>query len=314
MRTYLDFEKEIADLEGKVEELKHMAVTADVNIVSEIETLQAKATQKISSIYSNLGAWQTVKVARHPDRPHFKDYVHGMITDFTPLAGDRKFGEDEALIAGFGRFRGRSVAIMGQEKGFDTESRMKHNFGSARPEGYRKAQRVMEMAERFEMPILSLIDTAGAYPGVGAEERGQAEAIAKGIEIGLRVKTPFMSVVIGEGGSGGAIAIATADKVYMLENSIYSVISPEGCASILWRSADFSKNAAEALKLTAKDLLESGVIDKIIAEPLGGAQRGKEQTILNVADTLSEGLMELDAMSVEELVIARGEKFLKIGR
>ena len=314
MRTYLDFEKEIADLEGKVEELKHMAVTADVNIVSEIETLQAKATQKISSIYSNLGAWQTVKVARHPDRPHFKDYVHGMITDFTPLAGDRKFGEDEALIAGFGRFRGRSVAIMGQEKGFDTESRMKHNFGSARPEGYRKAQRVMEMAERFEMPILSLIDTAGAYPGVGAEERGQAEAIAKGIEIGLRVKTPFMSVVIGEGGSGGAIAIATADKVYMLENSIYSVISPEGCASILWRSADFSKNAAEALKLTAKDLLEFGVIDKIIAEPLGGAQRGKEQTILNVADTLSEGLMELDAMSVEELVIARGEKFLKIGR
>ena len=314
MRTYLDFEKEIADLEGKVEELKHMAVTADVNIVSEIETLQAKATQKISSIYSNLGAWQTVKVARHPDRPHFKDYVHGMITDFTPLAGDRKFGEDEALIAGFGRFRGRSVAIMGQEKGFDTESRMKHNFGSARPEGYRKAQRVMEMAERFEMPILSLIDTAGAYPGVGAEERGQAEAIAKGIETGLRVKTPFMSVVIGEGGSGGAIAIATADKVYMLENSIYSVISPEGCASILWRSADFSKNAAEALKLTAKDLLEFGVIDKIIAEPLGGAQRGKEQTILNVADTLSEGLMELDAMSVEELVIARGEKFLKIGR
>ena len=314
MRTYLDFEKEIADLEGKVEELKHMAVTADVNIVSEIETLQAKATQKISSIYSNLGAWQTVKVARHPDRPHFKDYVHGMITDFTPLAGDRKFGEDEALIAGFGRFRGRSVAIMGQEKGFDTESRMKHNFGSARPEGYRKAQRVMEMAERFEMPILSLIDTAGAYPGVGAEERGQAEAIARGIEIGLRVKTPFMSVVIGEGGSGGAIAIATADKVYMLENSIYSVISPEGCASILWRSADFSKNAAEALKLTAKDLLEFGVIDKIIAEPLGGAQRGKEQTILNVADTLSEGLMELDAMSVEELVIARGEKFLKIGR
>ena len=314
MRTYLDFEKEIADLEGKVEELKHMAVTADVNIVSEIETLQAKATQKISSIYSNLGAWQTVKVARHPDRPHFKDYVQGMISDFTPLAGDRRFGEDEALIAGFGRFRGRSVAIMGQEKGFDTESRMKHNFGSARPEGYRKAQRVMEMAERFGMPVLSLIDTAGAYPGVGAEERGQAEAIAKGIETGLRIKTPFLSVVIGEGGSGGAIAIATADKVYMLENSIYSVISPEGCASILWRSGDFSQSAAEALKLTAKDLLELGVIDKIIAEPLGGAQRGKEQAILNVADTLSDGLVELDAMCVEELVIARGEKFLSIGR
>ena len=314
MRTYLDFEKEIADLEGKVEELKHMAVTADVNIVSEIETLQAKATQKISSIYSNLEAWQTVKVARHPDRPHFTDYVNGMITDFTPLAGDRKFGEDQALIAGFGRFRGRSVAIVGQEKGFDTESRMKHNFGSARPEGYRKAQRVMEMAERFEMPVLSLIDTAGAYPGVGAEERGQAEAIAKGIETGLRIKTPFLSVVIGEGGSGGAIAIATADKVYMLENSIYSVISPEGCASILWRSADFSQNAAEALKLTAKDLLELGVIDKIIAEPLGGAQRGKEEAILNVADTLSEGLAELDAISVEDLVTARGEKFLAIGR
>ena len=314
MRTYLDFEKDIADLEGKIEELKHMSATGDVNIVSEIEKLQEKATKNLNNLYGNLGAWQTVKVARHPDRPHFKDYVSSMITDFTPLAGDRKFGEDEALIAGFGRFRGRSVAIMGQEKGSDTESRMKHNFGSARPEGYRKAQRVMEMAERFEMPILSLIDTAGAYPGVGAEERGQAEAIAKGIEVGLRAKTPFLSVVIGEGGSGGAIAIATADKVYMLENSIYSVISPEGCASILWRSADFSENAAQALKLTAKDLLELGVIDDIIKEPLGGAQRGKEQTILNVADTLDTGLKELDAIPLEKLVENRAEKFLKIGR
>lgn len=314
MRTYLDFEQNIAELEGKISELRHMSNNGDMNIASELEKLEEKSKKLISDTYSNLDDWQIVKVARHPDRPHFVDYVKEMIEDFTPLSGDRKFSEDKALIAGFGRFRGRTVAIMGQEKGHDTESRMKHNFGSARPEGYRKAQRIMDMADKFGIPVISLVDTAGAYPGVGAEERGQAEAIASGIDKCLSIKVPFVSVVIGEGGSGGAIAIAAADKVYMLENSIYSVISPEGCATILWRSADYSEQAARALKMTSKNLMEFGVIDGIISEPLGGAQRDKKTAINSVADTIETALNELESIPGDKLVEQRAEKFLKIGR
>ncbi|MGB1360938.1 MAG: acetyl-CoA carboxylase carboxyltransferase subunit alpha [Alphaproteobacteria bacterium] len=314
MRTYLDFEQNIAELEGKISELRHMSNNGDMNIASELEKLEEKSKKLISDTYSNLDDWQIVKVARHPDRPHFVDYVNEMIEDFTPLSGDRKFSEDKALIAGFGRFRGRTVAIMGQEKGHDTESRMKHNFGSARPEGYRKAQRIMDMADKFGIPVISLVDTAGAYPGVGAEERGQAEAIASGIDKCLSIKVPFVSVVIGEGGSGGAIAIAAADRVYMLENSIYSVISPEGCATILWRSADYSEQAARALKMTSKNLMEFGVIDGIISEPLGGAQRDKKTAINSVADTIEAALNELESIPGDKLVEQRAEKFLKIGR
>jgi len=314
MRTYLDFEHNIAELEGKISELRHMSNKGDMNIASELQKLEQKSIKLIEDTYKNLDDWQIVKVARHPDRPHLLDYVNEMITDFTPLSGDRKFSEDKALIAGFGRFRGRSVAIIGQEKGHDTDSRMLHNFGSARPEGYRKAQRIMDMAEKFEIPIISLVDTAGAYPGLGAEERGQAEAIATGIEKGLTIKTPFLSVVIGEGGSGGAIAIATADKVYMLQNSIYSVISPEGCSSILWRSADYSERAAKSLRMTAKDLLKLGVIDGIIPEPLGGAQRNKKQTIQNVADKLEQDIIDLESIDKDKLVEMRAERFLRIGR
>jgi len=314
MRTYLDFEHNIAELEGKISELRHMSNNGDINIASELQKLEQKSMKLIENTYKNLDDWQIVKVARHPDRPHLLDYIDEMITDFIPLSGDRKFSEDKALIAGFGRFRGRSVAIIGQEKGHDTDSRMLHNFGSARPEGYRKAQRIMDMAEKFEIPVISLIDTAGAYPGLGAEERGQAEAIARGIEKGLTIKTPFISVIIGEGGSGGAIAIATADKVYMLQNSVYSVISPEGCSSILWRSADYSERAAKSLRMTAKDLLELGVIDGIIPEPLGGAQRNKKQTIKNVADILEQDIIELESIDKDKIVDMRAERFIQIGR
>lgn len=268
----LEFEKPILELEGKILELRNVDSGSAVNLAEEIARMQAKADRLLRQTYSKLSADQKVQVARHQERPHFLDYISSIIDDFMPLAGDRNFAEDNALIGGLGRFRGQSCIIMGHEKGHDTESRIKHNFGMARPEGYRKAQRLLKMAQQFQIPVITLVDTAGAYPGVGAEERGQSEAIAKSIETCLRTEVPIVSVIIGEGGSGGAIAIAVADRVYMLEHSIYSVISPEGCASILWRSANYAKDAAEALKLTAQDLYEFKLIDGIISEPIGGAR------------------------------------------
>ncbi len=310
----LEFEKPVIELEAKIAELRHMSSDDEINIADEISRMQAKAGRLLSQIYTKLTPAQIVQVARHPERPHFSDYIKHMIDDFTPLAGDRLFGEDHALIGGVGRFKGQSVVVMGQEKGNDTESRIKHNFGMARPEGYRKAQRLMDMASQFQIPVISLVDTAGAYPGLGAEERGQSEAIARSIESCLKLEVPMLSVVIGEGGSGGAIAIAAADRIYMLENSIYSVISPEGCASILWRSADYAKDAAVALKLTAKDMLENGLIDSIIKEPLGGAHRNKKETIAQVSAELEKGLKQLTPWKSEKLIAAREEKFLKMGR
>lgn len=310
----LEFEKPILELEAKIAELHKVSTDSSLNIADEVSRMQAKADRLLRQTYGKLTAQQKVLVARHADRPHFLDYVNGMIDDFTPLAGDRRFGEDQALIGGLGRFRGRSVVILGHEKGHDTETRIRHNFGMARPEGYRKAQRLMEMAEKFELPVITLVDTAGAYPGVGAEERGQAEAIAKSIEVCLNLRVPLLSVIIGEGGSGGAIAIAAADRIYMLEHSIYSVISPEGCASILWRSAANADEAAAALKLTAQDLLELKLIDDIIAEPIGGAHRHKAETVANVAAQLERGLKQLTPWNGDKIVNERHNKFLKMGR
>lgn len=315
MMKYLDFEKPVADLLGKVQELRAMEANGEgVAISDEIAKLEAKADKALSDIYAKLSPWDRTQVARHPDRPHFVNYVERLIEDFTPLAGDRKFSEDEALIAGFGRFRGQSVAIMGHERGHDTETRIKHNFGSARPEGYRKAVRIMEMADRFGLPMISLVDTAGAYPGVGAEERGQAEAIARSTDACLGMKAPNISVIIGEGGSGGAIAIAATNKVLMLENAIYSVISPEGAASILWRDSAKAKDAATAMKITADELLKLGIIDEIIAEPLGGAHREPVQTVAQVGDAISKSLSELTPLSPEEVIKQRRDRFMSIGR
>jgi acetyl-CoA carboxylase carboxyl transferase subunit alpha len=310
----LEFEKPILELEAKIAELRNVGGDDTINITDEIRRMQQKAERLLQQTYSKLTPVQKVQVARHQDRPHFSDYIAGMIEDFTPLAGDRNFGEDKALLGGLGRFKGRSVVIMGHEKGSDTETRIKHNFGMARPEGYRKAQRLMDMASQFQLPVITLVDTAGAYPGVGAEERGQAEAIAKSIETCLRTTAPIISVVIGEGGSGGAIAIATADKVFMLEHAIYSVISPEGCASILWRSADHADDAATALKLTAEDMLNLKLIDGIIPEPLGGAHRAKEQTILNVSHEIDRALGGLIPWDMGALKQSRRDKFLAMGR
>ena len=312
--SQLEFEKPILELEGKISELRHVNSDAEVNIAEEITRMQSKADKLLKQTYGKLTAAQKVQVARHQERPHMLDYINGMVDGFMPLAGDRNFSEDHALIGGLGRFRGQSCIIMGHEKGHDTQSRIKHNFGMVRPEGYRKAQRLMKMAQQFQIPVITLIDTAGAYPGVGAEERGQSEAIAKSIETCLRTEVPIISVVIGEGGSGGAIAIAVADKVYMLEHSIYSIISPEGCASILWRSREFSKEAASALKLTAQDLHELKLIDAIIAEPIGGAHRKKEDTIQAVANQIEEGLAELMPWNRTELIQNRHAKFLEYGR
>ncbi|MBT6222287.1 MAG: acetyl-CoA carboxylase carboxyltransferase subunit alpha, partial [Rhodospirillaceae bacterium] len=293
MASYLDFEKPIAELEGKVEELRRLVDEGDVNIAEEVTKLQSKADRLLETTYAKLTAWQKSQVARHANRPHTLNYIDQLVEEFTPLAGDRTFAEDAAIIGGLGRFRGQSVMIMGNEKGNDTDSRVKHNFGMARPEGYRKAQRLMQMADKFGLPIITLVDTAGAYPGIDAEARGQAEAIARSIEVCLSVKVPLISVVIGEGGSGGAIALATANRVLMLEHAIYSVISPEGCASILWRDGEQAKDAAEALKLTAQDMDELGIIDEIIAEPMGGAHRGTEKTISSVGDAIEKHLKEL---------------------
>ncbi|MFN3700417.1 MAG: acetyl-CoA carboxylase carboxyltransferase subunit alpha [Alphaproteobacteria bacterium] len=312
--SQLDFEKPILELEGKIAELRNFSGDSAFQIADEISRMEDKASRLLKQAYSKLNAAQKVQVARHQNRPHFLDYIRGMIEDFTPLAGDRNFAEDHALIGGIGRFNGQSCIVMGQEKGSDTDSRIKHNFGMARPEGYRKAQRLMKMASQFRLPIITLVDTAGAYPGKGAEERGQSEAIAKSIETCLRTDVPIVSVVIGEGGSGGAIAIAVADKIFMLEHSIYSVISPEGCASILWRSGEHAKEAAAALKLTAQDLYELKLIDGIIEEPLGGAHRHKQETIASVAKTVQKALDDIMPYDGAALIQNRREKFLAFGR
>ena len=313
-RTYLDFERPIAELDSKLEELRAMNGPEGIDVSDEVAKLQEKSQKQLKSIYAKLGPWEKTQVARHPSRPHFSDYVKGLVTDFTPLSGDRKFGDDDALIGGLGKIRGQSVVIMGHEKGRDTESRLKHNFGMANPEGYRKAVRLMQLAERFNLPVVSIIDTAGAYPGRGAEERGQAEAIARSIDTGMGLRVPFISIIAGEGGSGGAIAIASADLVAMLEHSIYSVISPEGCASILWRDSAKAQDAAKAMKITAKDLKALGIIDKIIKEPLGGAHRERGVTIKNVGSVIVSAIKELSALSPDELIKRRREKFLQIGR
>lgn len=311
--SFLEFEKPIAELEGKIEELRHLSDDGEISIVDEVERLQSRVDKQLSQTYAKLTPWQKVQVARHPDRPHCLDYVNALITDFTPLAGDRAYAEDHAVIGGMGRFEGSSVVVIGQEKGHDTESRVKHNFGMARPEGYRKAQRLMDLADRFGLPVITFVDTAGAYPGVGAEERGQAEAIARSIESCLELKVPMVSLVIGEGGSGGAIAIAVADRVLMLEHSVYSVISPEGCASILWRDGAHATEAANALKLTAQDLLELGVIDEIVAEPVGAAHRDRPATIQAAGLAISKNLKELVSVDGAVLRQQRRDKFLKMG-
>jgi acetyl-CoA carboxylase carboxyl transferase subunit alpha len=313
VRAFLDFEKPIAELEGKIEELRHLSNDGDISIVDEVERLQTRVDRQLGQTYSKLTPWQKIQVARHPDRPHCVDYVKGLITDFTPLAGDRGYAEDNAIIGGLGRFEGRSIIVIGQEKGNDTETRVKHNFGMARPEGYRKAQRLMHLADRFGLPVITFVDTAGAYPGIGAEERGQAQAIARSIEVCLELQVPIVSLVIGEGGSGGAIAIAAANCVLMLEHSVYSVISPEGCASILWRDGGHATDAANALKLTAQDLLQLGVIDEIISEPVGAAHRDGDAAIKAAGAAIRGCLAGLDGLDGPALHQQRRDKFLKMG-
>lgn len=314
MYNYLDFEKPVADLEGQILELKKLSENGEaVDVADEISRLEKRSRDALREAYRALTPWQKAQVARHPDRPHCLDYVRTLFTDFTPLAGDRSFGEDNAIIGGFGRFRGEPIAVIGQEKGTDTKSRLKHNFGMARPEGYRKAVRIMELADRFAVPLVTLVDTAGAYPGIGAEERGQAEAIARSTAACLRLKSPSVSVVIGEGGSGGAIAIATANTVYMLEHSIYSVISPEGAASILWHDSTRAKDAATNMKITAQDLLDMKIIDGIITEPLGGAHRAPETVIEAAGDQIAKAFGDLAGSNMDYREHRR-EKFLAIGR
>lgn len=314
MHNYLEFEKPIAELEGKIEELRHLTGSPEVNIADEVGKLQTKVDKLLVTTYSKLTPWQKTQVARHHDRPHAIDYIREFFDDYTPLAGDRSFAEDAAIVGGIGRFQGTSVVVIGTEKGSNTESRVKHNFGMARPEGYRKAQRLMELANRFKMPVITLVDTPGAYPGVDAEARGQAEAIARSIQVSLGLEVPVISLIIGEGGSGGAIALATANKVMMLEHSIYSVISPEGCASILWRDGDLAQDAATALKLTAQDLLELGVIDAIVPEPVGGAHRDKSKAYEAVSDAIAKALEDLSKMNGAKLKKKRREKFLEMGK
>src|SRR5579885_3351620 len=315
LRSYLDFEKPVAELEAKVEELRAMGESnSAVAIDDDVLRLEAKAAAALKDIYENLTPWQKTQVARHPQRPHCLDYVGALITDFVPLAGDRKFGEDEAIVGGFGRFRGESVCVLGHEKGSDTESRLKHNFGMARPEGYRKAVRLMEMAERFSIPLISLVDTAGAYPGIGAEERGQAEAIARSTDVSLGLGVPNVAVILGEGGSGGAIALATANRVLMLEHAIYSVISPEGAASILWRDTTKAQDAATNMKITAQDLEQFGIIDRIVPEPIGGAHRDPAAAVAAAGEAIAQAFSELKGLDRETVRRQRRDKFLAIGR
>ena len=310
----LDFERPIHELESKIRELRHLSDDGQINIAAEVTRLQAKVERMLRQTYKEIAPDQIVKVARHPERPHFLDYVQALVTDFTPLAGDRLFAEDAALVGGIGKFRGRPCVIMGQEKGSDTDSRIYHNFGMSKPEGYRKAQRLVKLAEQFDLPVITMVDTAGAYPGVEAEERGQSEAIAKSIDVFLGANTPIVSTIIGEGGSGGAIAIAAADTILMLEYSVYSVISPEGCASILWRSGEFAKQAATALRLTARDLENLGVIDAVIEEPLGGAHRAHEETFHRVGLAIDAALDELVGIPKHLLRQNRADKFLAMGQ
>ena len=315
MRSYLDFEKHVAELEAKVDELQALGTGGEgVDVEDELGRLRGKADEALTDLYSKLTPWQKTQVARHPQRPHFCDYAAAIFEDFTELSGDRKFGDDAAIVGGFARFRGNSVMLIGQERGSDTESRLKHNFGMARPEGYRKAVRLMEMADRFDIPVVSLVDTAGAYPGIDAEERGQAEAIARSTEACLNLGVPNVSVIIGEGGSGGAIALATANNVQMLEHAIYSVISPEGAASILWRDSARASDAATNLKITAQDLLRLGVIDTIIPEPMGGAHRSRDAMMAAVGNSIDSALDGLAGKGRDAIKRHRREKFLAIGR
>jgi acetyl-CoA carboxylase carboxyl transferase subunit alpha len=315
MRSYLDFEKPVAELEAKVEELRAMGESDDaVAVGDEIARLEAKAADALKELYAELTPWQKTQVARHPQRPHCLNYIAGLITDYIALAGDRKFGEDAAIVGGFGRFRGESVCVLGHEKGFDTESRIQHNFGMARPEGYRKAVRLMEMADHFGIPVISLVDTAGAYPGIGAEERGQAEAIARSTEACLNLGVPNVAVILGEGGSGGAIAIATANRVLMLEHAIYSVISPEGAASILWHDAAKAQEAATNMKITAQDMVRFGVIDRVVPEPTGGAHRDPKAAIAAAGEAIAQALTELHGFDREAVRKQRRDKFLAMGR
>lgn len=315
MRSYLDFEKPVAELEAKVEELRAMQEGGNAaDIAEDIARLEAKASQALKDLYADLTPWQKTQVARWPQRPHCLDYINGLITDFEPFSGDRKFGNDEAIVGGFGRFRGESICILGHEKGSTTETRLKHNFGMARPEGYRKAVRLMEMADRFDIPVLSLVDTAGAYPGIDAEERGQAEAIARSTDACLNLSVPNVAVILGEGGSGGAIAIATANRVLMLEHAIYSVISPEGAASILWRDTTKAQTAATNMKITAQDLAAFGVIDRIVTEPIGGAHRDPAAAIAAAGDCIADAFRELKGLDREAIRRQRRDKFLAIGR
>jgi acetyl-CoA carboxylase carboxyl transferase subunit alpha len=315
MRSYLDFEKPVAELEAKVEELRAMGETGSaVAITEEINRLESKAAVALKELYAELTPWQKTQVARHPQRPHCLDFIAGLVSNFIPFAGDRKFGDDPAIVGGFGRFRGESVCVIGHEKGSDTESRLKHNFGMARPEGYRKAVRLMEMADRFGIPVISLVDTAGAYPGIGAEERGQAEAIARSTETCLSLGVPNIAVILGEGGSGGAIAIATASRVLMLEHAIYSVISPEGAASILWRDTAKAQEAATSMKITAQDMVRFGVIDSVVPEPTGGAHRNPQAAIDATGEAIATALAELRGLDREAVRMQRREKFLTMGR
>lgn len=310
----LDFEKPVAELEAKIEELRHLSDGGQVNIADEVSRLQGKVERQLRGIYGKLTPAQKVQVARHPQRPHCLDYIKEIVTDFTALAGDRAFAEDQAIIGGLGRIGGQACVIIGQERGHDTDSRLRHNFGMAKPEGYRKAQRLMNLADHFALPIVTLVDTSGAFPGIDAEARGQAEAIARSIEVCLSVQVPLISVVIGEGGSGGAIAIAAGDRIMMLEHSIYSVISPEGCASILWRNRDMAGEAAAALRLTAQDLLQLGVIDTIIPEPLGGAHRAPKVVFEAVNQAIIDGFNELLGIDGKSLLERRQQKFLEMGK
>jgi len=314
MRHFLDFEKPIAELEGKIEELRRMSEPEGINIADEMRSLTEKADKQLRATYAKLTPWQKTQVARHPDRPKALDYIRQLITEFTPLAGDRAFADDAAIVGGLGRFNGRAVVVLGTEKGSDTETRVKHNFGSAKPEGYRKARRLMEMAGHFNLPLITFVDTSGAFPGIDAEARGQAEAIARSIEACLESPVPIVATVIGEGGSGGAIALATGNKVLMLEHAIYSVISPEGCASILWRDAAQAAQAAEALKLTANDLKALRLVDEVVLEPLGGAQRDPQAAVASVGRAIEEQLKPLLGLEAAALRAQRREKFLAMGR
>ena len=314
IRHFLDFERPIAELESKIEELRHLSTSSEINIADEVGRLENTANRLLRQTYGRLTPWQKVQVARHPERPHCLDYLGGLITEFVPLAGDRAFAEDAAIIGGIGRFRGRSVVVLGTEKGADTEGRLRHNFGMARPEGYRKAGRLMRLAERFALPVLTFVDTNGAFPGIDAEARGQAEAIARAIETCLDIEVPLVASVIGEGGSGGAIALAAGNAVLMLEHAIYSVITPEGCSAILWRDGEHTQEAAEALRLTAQDLLRLGVVDRIVPEPLGGAHRLPKEAVDSLGQAIEEALHPLLGLEGSVLRAQRREKFLAMGQ